>query len=76
MIAHEVLSRQDRVLLDPDDGLGEIQSTGFEHRRVVSAVGVSSPNVEGPTREKHAGHVAEPGIQELIELLFSDEIVR
>ena len=75
MVAHEVLAGQDRVLLDPDHRLREVQSGGLEHRRVVAAVGVAAPDVESPARFQHAGQVAEPGVQEAVELRFADEVV-
>src|SRR6516164_3375145 len=45
VITHVVLPRQHGVLLDPNDGLREIQAGRLEHRWIVATIGVASPNV-------------------------------
>jgi len=74
--AHEVLPRQDRVLLVPDDGLREVQPVPLEHGRVVAAVGVAAPDVEPAAGDQHPRDIAEPRLQEPVERLVGDEVVR
>jgi len=63
------------VFLDPDDGLGKVEFVCFEHRWIISTVGVTAPNVEGPARPEHARQIAEPGMQSLAKLFLRQVIV-
>jgi hypothetical protein len=63
------------VQLVPNDSLAEVQLVLLQKRRVVPKVGVPAPDVEPATGLEHAGHVAEPGIEELVEFLIRDEVV-
>ena len=64
------------MFLHPDDRLREVQARRLQHRRVVRTVGVAAPDVEATTRHQHAGHVAEPGREQLVERVVGDEVVR
>src|SRR5262245_55598619 len=73
--AHEVLASQDRMLLVPDDRLGEVKLLRLEHRWIVGAVRIAAPNVESPSRQQHPRQVPEPGIEQLLKCLIGNEIV-
>ena len=75
VIAHEVLAGQDGVLLDPDDGLGEVQLAGLKHRRIIAAVRIASPQIEGFSWQQYPGQVPEPGVQEFFKVGFGKEVV-
>jgi hypothetical protein len=47
----------------------------LEERGIVSAVGVSTPDVEATTRVEYPSDVPEPRIEQSIELLVRDEVV-
>ena len=64
------------MLLVPDDRLAEVQPVLLQERRIVAEVGVAAPDVEPAARHQHAGDVAEPGIQQPVELFVGDEVVR
>ena len=72
---HTVFSREHRMLLVLDDRLGEIQPLLLQERWVVRTVRVPAPDVEPPARDQHAGDVAEPGVEQAIELLVRHEVV-
>ena len=57
------------MLLVPDDALREVQAVLLQERRIVAEVGVAAPDVEPAPRLQHAGHVAEPGVEQAVELL-------
>src|SRR5215831_2890796 len=61
---HEILARQHRVLLVPDNGLAEIEVVGLEDRRIVATVGIPTPNVEASAWLQNPGQIAEPSLQQ------------
>ncbi|GIX05003.1 MAG: hypothetical protein KatS3mg114_0872 [Planctomycetaceae bacterium] len=63
------------MLLVPDDRLREVQPVLLEERRVVRTVRVPAPDVEPATGDQHAGDVAEPGIQQPVELVVRHEVL-
>ena len=75
VVTHEVLPREHRVFLHPDDGLAEVEAPRLERWRVVRAVRVAAPYIKGATRQQHAREVAEPGQKHLAEGLVGDEVV-
>lgn len=75
VVTHEVLARQHRMLLHPDDGLGEVQARGLQHWGVVGAIGVAAPDVGSASREQHAGQIAKPGVQQALKFLVGDKVV-
>src|ERR1043166_4736660 len=60
--AHEVLPREHRVFLVPDNPLAEVQLVLLQERRIVPQVGVPAPDVETMARHQHSGDVAKPGV--------------
>src|SRR6185436_8228764 len=74
--AHEVLARQDGVLLVPDDRLAEVEPGAFQGSRVVGAVAVAAPEIEGAARQQDAADVAEPRPEQPRELLLRHEVIR
>src|SRR5262249_26691671 len=75
MISHEVLARQDWMFLDPNHCLAEIKAVGLKHWWIITAVGITSPNVEATAGVKHARHVAEPSLQKALEFLVRDKVI-
>src|SRR5208282_1946424 len=69
VISHEILPRENGMLLDPDYGLREVQTRGLKHRRIVADVGIASPDIESASWFEHASQVAKPGVQQTIEFL-------
>jgi hypothetical protein len=63
------------MLLVPDNGLREVHPRRLENRRVVGAVGIAAPDVEGPTRQQHPREIAEPRLQQALEFRVTDEII-
>ena len=75
MIAHVVLAGQNGMLFDPDDRLAEVQAARLQRCWVVADVRIAAPDVEAPAWQQHARQIAEPGVQEIIEVRFREEIV-
>src|SRR5262245_55758404 len=75
VVGHEILSRKQRVYIEPNDGLGEVEAGGLQDRRIVGAICVPTPNVKGASRFQDTGDVAEPGVQQAVKLLLGHEIV-
>jgi hypothetical protein len=73
--AHHVLPGQDRVFLVPHNGLAEVQAVFPEKRREIPEVRVPGPAHEDVSRQQHAGHVAEPGVEQLMEVAIGEEVV-
>src|SRR5207249_1946974 len=69
-VAHEVLPSENRMAFGPNDRLRKVQAVGLQQGREVAEVAVTCPTVEGPTRQEHSSDVAEPGMQESIEILL------
>jgi hypothetical protein len=72
--AHEVLAREVRVLLDPDDRLAGVEPGTGEGGWVVGHVGVAAPDVEGAAGAQDPRGVAVPGREALGELGVADEV--
>ena len=64
------------MLLVPHDPLAEVETMLLEEGRIVAEVGIAAPHVEPSPRQQHAGDVAEPRIEQPVELFIRDEIVR
>ena len=74
--AHEILTSQNRMHLVPDDRLTEVQAMLLQERWIVAAVGVATPDVEAAARDQHACNVSEPCVEQSIELIIGDEVIR
>ncbi len=72
---HEIFSRKYRMLFVPNDRLREVQPMLLQYRRVIAAVGVTTPDVEATTRKQYSGNVSEPIFEQLIKGLVADEVV-
>ena len=74
VVAHEVLARQDRMLLDPDDRLREIEIELFQDGWENRTIRVATPNVKTAPRLQHAPDIAEPEMQQMLVLVIREVI--
>ena len=63
------------MLLVPDDGLREVQPMLLQHRWIVAAVGIATPDIEATTGQQGSGNVSEPIVEQLIKGLIANEVV-
>src|SRR2546425_8369924 len=63
------------MLLHPDDGLGEVEARCLQGRRVVPAVPVPAPDIEGTAGKEDTGDVPKPGPEHLLVSIVVDEVV-
>ena len=81
VVAHEVLAREDRVLLVPDDRLAEVEPGASQGGRVVGDVGVAAPDVEarrpgaGPGRRCRTRPPAAPRTSSSVTKSFVERAV-
>src|SRR5258708_269610 len=73
--AHEVLASEYGMEFIPDDALREIEVMLLDKRRIIAEICVSGPYPETMAGQKHAGDVAEPGIQHFVKGGVSKEVV-
>src|SRR6516225_9239150 len=65
--SHKIFSSKDGMQLIPNNALREIQAASLQHRRIISQIGITAPNIECPTGFQNPGHVSEPRMQTLVE---------
>src|SRR5687768_12980961 len=65
VIAHVILSGQNRMLFDPNNRLREMEVSRLEHRRIVAAVAIATPYVKGSSWLQHPCDVPKPGLKAL-----------
>src|SRR3954465_1974068 len=76
MVSHEVLAVHHRMLLDPDDGLTEIELRLLQRRWVRAAVAVPSPDIWPAPLLQLPRNVPEPCTEHLGEVVVTHLVVR
>jgi hypothetical protein len=69
-VSKEIFPSEDRMTFGPNDRLRKVQAVGLQEGWEIAEIAVTRPTIEGPAWQQDSSDIAEPGMQESIEVLL------